>query len=133
MPAGRSKRNPEKDSANVVKGTKPKPAQGGPPEALVWPRDAAREGRILEAMERMRRNRQEPPEWKREIVRRMDGLAAQPGALDFFRRHIRAAAANLLKHQEEDARAYAAALREAERMPAVAPVELQLSTMKGKF
>jgi len=42
-----------------------------------------------------RKNRENPPEWKRKLVRSIDGLGKQPGALDLFRKHIRTVATAL--------------------------------------
>ena len=43
----------------------------------------------------MEHNRRNPPEWKRELLRRIDVLARQPGVLALFREHIRKVAKTL--------------------------------------
>ena len=53
------------------------------------PRQSAHEEEIRRRMEY---NRQNPPKWKRELLRQIDGLTRQPGVLAVFREHVRAVA-----------------------------------------
>ncbi len=101
----------------------------------------------------MSRNRNDPPQWKRELLRGIDRLARMPGALRVFRKHVRAVAQALADERTEGKgskprellgpgpalsipekffllAAFHDAVRESERFPAIMPEEWQDDAMR---
>ncbi len=66
--------------------------------------------------ERMRRNREDPPEWKRELLRQIDSLASMPGSAEVFREHVQAVAESLVS--DKNAKDALPGLAEGESMSA---------------
>jgi len=72
--------------------TSPDPCSDGPD---AYPASDRLGGDDRAIGERMRAKREDPPKWKRELLREIDRLARQPGVLTIFREHIRAVATAL--------------------------------------